>query len=142
MWNPSAIRPYIAPRLRPLTTAEATIIPVPRETISRPSSAPAPTIRSQSLLASVHERKDLSALEVREQVVARSERVLVLGRKRLLVRLDQPIIGVDAVERHADFGALGAAGLGDGKGGQVHRVVGVGDADGRGHVSQRFDLGI
>src|SRR3981189_1825988 len=92
--------------------------------------------------AYVRQRQDFIALEVSEEIIRRCERILVRGREGFLVGLDQPFILVDPIKALADLGAFGRAGLGDRARGQMHRIVSVGDADRRGDVGQRLDLGI
>src|SRR3954462_10190007 len=91
--------------------------------------------------ASVRQRKDLIAFEVSEEIIRRSQSILVRGRERLLVGLDQPLVLVDSVKSLADLRAFGRAGLGNRKRGQMHRIIGVGNADCRGDIGQRPDRG-
>ncbi len=73
-------------------------------------------------------------------VVVGAECVVIVGREGLLVSLDQPFIGAEIFERHADFIAVGAARLLDREREKMHRVIGVRRADGREDVRRAFDL--
>ena len=79
-------------------------------------------------------------LVVDHDVVGRSERVVVAGREGVVVGLDEPFVRPDLVHRFADRVPVGAAGLVDRPGHEVHGVIGVGGADRREDVLRPLDL--
>src|SRR5436189_5782794 len=52
-----------------------------------------PALRKRALVRGIADRHDLLALVLHHDVVVRAERIVVLGRERLAVALDQALIG-------------------------------------------------
>ncbi len=58
----------------------------------------------------------------------------------LCVVLDQPLVIVDAEKALAQRRPVDGAGFGDRQGRELHRIVGVGDADRRADIAGTFDI--
>src|ERR1700722_8889223 len=121
MWKPSAISPYMLPRPMPEMMAEASMMN-PYSEQGGAGEVPRPL----HPVGSVGQRQDLIALEIGEDVIRRTQGILVLGRKRLVVILDQAVIFADSVKGFADGRAVRRARLGDRHRRQMHGVVGIG----------------
>src|ERR1043166_3231950 len=98
----------MAPTARPVTIAETRSIAFPG-TQRRDAWRPA----AQFLERLVRQRQNLAFLEVGEEIVVRSQRVVVRRRERLVVGLDQAFVLVERVERLAHLRPFGRSGLGD-----------------------------
>src|SRR5712691_8578826 len=134
--QPTSVFSWRAPTApgRRMTTAVArSTAPCRRQApfASRPAGRNATLLRRH--------RNDLPLFPRHEDVVVLRERVVLLSRERPLVALDEPAVFAEVLERVADLGAVGRAGLVDGQGHQVHRVVGVGGADRRQDVLRALD---
>src|SRR5215208_8045199 len=129
MWKPGARSPYMLPSASPLTSADDRSM---GRLWPRRRGAPPALVRQ--------DRQDLVVLEAGPDVVVLADRLVVCGREGLVVGLDQPFMALDLVHRVADRLALGAACFLDGERREVQGVVGVRDADRRGHVARTLHV--
>src|SRR5579883_3641371 len=90
----------------------------------------------------VRHRLDLSADEMHHDVVVLAERIVVARREGMIVGLDQTLIAIEIFERLAHLVAICAARLGDRERDEMHRVIGIGDADRRHDIRRTLDIGI
>src|SRR5262245_20813882 len=74
---------------------------------------------------------DLALLPRDEHVVLLVQRVVLVGRERMVVGLDEAAVFAEVLERVADLDAVGRTRLLDRQAHQVHSVVGVGGTDRR-----------
>src|SRR2546430_846923 len=95
------------------------------------------TLLSQGLLH--RHGDDLALLPRDEHVVLLVQRVVLVGRERMLVGLDEAAVFAEVLERVADLDAVGRPGLLDRQAHQVHGVVGVGGTDRRQDVLGALD---
>src|SRR5574337_342615 len=78
---------------------------------------------------------DLAVLPDDHDVVAVGQRVVLLRAEGPPVGLDEPLVlALEVLEGVAHLGSVGASGLLDSQGEQVHAVVGIGGAHGGDHV--------
>ncbi len=77
---------------------------------------------------------------MREGVVFRTKRILIVRGERLVIGFDHAFDTADFVHRFADGRTFGRAGLFNRSCNQKGRVIGIGNAGRRGHVGKGFDL--
>src|SRR5437879_177215 len=147
MVKPSAIKPYMLPRPKPLISADISIYYSPDYSPDIADSGgyrSRPPPRHHAAHGSIGHgyRQNAVVDKSRPHIIVLMQRVMHGGAERLDVSLDQAVVAVNFVEPFADSSAIGGACLGDRERHQMHAVICIGDAHGRGDVIRPLDVRI